>query len=85
MLNGLCQCRYSASNQGRRKHQKTGGHRLPGALLDIEKAPKKFSDNGGRKIILLYTQIYCAFLTNFFLKTLKFPNKKGIFHVNLVF
>jgi hypothetical protein len=39
----------------------------------------------GRKIILLYTQTYCTFLTNFFFKASKFPNKKGTFHVNLVF
>jgi hypothetical protein len=48
----------------------------------LKRAPKKFfpemlATGGGRNIL--------TFLTKFFLKTWKFPNKKGTFDVNLVF
>ena len=51
-----------------------------GALSDIEKGTKKFfpGNVGGTKknfLVILYRN--CTFLSKFFLKTSKFPNKKG--------
>ena len=72
--------------------KRLGGTGFQGHFWILKRAPKKFfpemlatmgGGGGGEK--LYYTQLYCTFLTNFFLKTLKFPNKKGTFHVNLVF
>jgi hypothetical protein len=40
---------------------------------------------GGREKFPVIQYRNCTFLTKFFLKTWKFPNKKGIFDVNLVF
>jgi hypothetical protein len=63
------------------KHQKIGGGGgtgFQGHFRTLKRAPKKS-----------YPEIIpcrnCTFLTTFFLKTWKFPNKKGIFDVNLVF
>jgi hypothetical protein len=66
-----------------------------GALLDpkghfwiLKRAPKKFFPEmlatGKKNFLILYRNI-CMFFTKLFLKTLKFPNKKGTFDVNLVF
>ena len=42
-------------------------------------------EGGGRKNFPVVAYRYCTFLTKFFKKNWKFPNKKGTFEVNLVF
>ena len=74
--------------QERRKHQKIGGgHRLSGALRILKMAPKTFFPEmlatGGDFPVIPYRN--CTFLTKFFKKTWKFPNKKGASEDNLVF
>jgi hypothetical protein len=83
---------HKVAAQGRRKHQKIGGG-APGSMQGhfwiLKRAPKKFSricwrrGEGGRNIFPSYRN--CTFFIKFFLKTWKFPNKKGAFDVNLVF
>jgi hypothetical protein len=59
----------------------------------LKRAPKKFfpemlaTGGGAREKFSRHTipKLTCTFLTKFFLKTWKFPNKKGTFDVNLVF
>ena len=63
-----------------------GGHRFQGHFGILKRAPKKFFPEmlatGG--IFPSYQYRNCTFLTKFFLKTWKFPNKKDTFEVNLV-
>jgi hypothetical protein len=77
--------------QGRRKHQKIGGHRFQGHFRILKRAPKTFfpkmlatGGGGGEKNFPVIPYRNCTFLTKFF-KTRKFPNRKGTFDVNLVF
>jgi hypothetical protein len=56
--------------------------RLPVVIWILKRAPTKFFQEiffGGKENLL------GKFLTKFFKKTWKFPNKKGTFAVNLVF
>ena len=78
------------------EHQEIGGrgHRLPGAHLDIEKGTKKYfpgnvgdGRGGERKLFPSYYRHTIQKLhvyDQIFLKTSEFPNKKGIFDINLV-
>ena len=63
-----------------------GGHRFQGHFGILKRAPKKIFPEmlvtGG--IFPSYQYRNCTFLTKFFLKTWKFPNKKDTFEVNLV-
>ena len=79
-------------SQGRTKHQKIGGALASRGTLGYRKGHlKNFSRKcwrrwgGGRKNFPVVAYRYCTFLTKFFKKTWKFPNKKGTFDVNLVF
>jgi hypothetical protein len=78
-------------SQGRRKHQKIGGGAPAsrGTLGYRKGHLKNFSPKcwrrGGKKKFSRRSIPNCTFLTKFFKKTWKFPNKKGTFDVNLVF
>ena len=47
--------------------------------------PRNVGDGRGKKTFSLIPYRNCTFFTKFFLKTSKFPNKKGTFDINLVF
>jgi hypothetical protein len=63
------------------------GHQLPGALLDNEKDTLKFFRGGGGIFQSYHTELQRTMnvFEQIFLKTSKFPNKKGTFDVNIVF